>query len=181
MCPNKRLSKQSWSWWFQTPSRPLLRHWNVFAEVWNKNIVFWTVFASPFMASHAFYFIWKYYNDAIMGAMASQNTGVSSVHSNTCSGVDKKKTPKLCVTGLCEGNSPVNAPYKGPVTRKMFPFYDVIAGRLISFYICFSFPMLTALSDADKTEILNRHNVLRNQAKPTGASDMMKMVRPTIH
>ena len=46
MCPNKRLSKQSWSWWFQTPSRPLLRHCNVFAEVWNKYIVFWTVFAS---------------------------------------------------------------------------------------------------------------------------------------
>ena len=23
---NKRLSKQSWSWWFETPSRPLYRH-----------------------------------------------------------------------------------------------------------------------------------------------------------
>ena len=32
-----------------------------------------------------------------------------------------KKTSKLCVTGLCEGNSPVNSPHKGPVTRKMFP------------------------------------------------------------
>ena len=39
-----------------------------------------------------------------------------------------KKTPKLCVTGLCAGNSPgpVNSPHKGPVTRKMFPFDDVI-------------------------------------------------------
>ena len=26
---NKRLSKQSWSWWFETPSRPLWRHCNV--------------------------------------------------------------------------------------------------------------------------------------------------------
>ena len=26
---NKRLSKQSWGWWFETPSRPLLRHRNV--------------------------------------------------------------------------------------------------------------------------------------------------------
>ena len=33
-----------------------------------------------------------------------------------------KKTAKLRVTGLCEGNSPVN----GPVTRKVFPFGDVI-------------------------------------------------------
>ena len=23
---NKRLSKQSWGWWFETPSRPLWRH-----------------------------------------------------------------------------------------------------------------------------------------------------------
>ena len=26
---NKRLSKQSWGWWFETLSRPLWRHWNV--------------------------------------------------------------------------------------------------------------------------------------------------------
>ena len=33
-----------------------------------------------------------------------------------------KKTSKLRVTGFCVGNSP----HKGPVTRKMFPFDDVI-------------------------------------------------------
>ena len=27
--PNKLLSKQSWGWWFETPSRPLWRHCNV--------------------------------------------------------------------------------------------------------------------------------------------------------
>ena len=39
-----------------------------------------------------------------------------------------KKTSKLRVTGLCAGNSPgpVNSPHKGPVTRKMLPFDDVI-------------------------------------------------------
>ena len=39
-----------------------------------------------------------------------------------------KETSKLRVTGLCEGNSPVTNgfPHKGPVTRKMFPFDDVI-------------------------------------------------------
>ena len=26
--PNKRLSKQPWGWWFETPSRPLWRHCN---------------------------------------------------------------------------------------------------------------------------------------------------------
>ena len=28
LCLNKRLSKQSWGWWFETPSRPLWRHHN---------------------------------------------------------------------------------------------------------------------------------------------------------
>ena len=39
-----------------------------------------------------------------------------------------KKTSKLRITGLCVGNSPgqVNSPHKGPVTRKMFPFDDII-------------------------------------------------------
>ena len=38
------------------------------------------------------------------------------------------KKPKLCVTGLCEGipRWPVNSPHKGPVTREMFPFDEVI-------------------------------------------------------
>ena len=43
-----------------------------------------------------------------------------------------KKTSKLRVTGLCAGNSPgpVNSPHKWPVTRKMFPFDDVIMQRI---------------------------------------------------
>ena len=43
-----------------------------------------------------------------------------------------KKTSKLRVTGLCVGNSPgpVNSPHKGPVTRKMFSFDDVITDEM---------------------------------------------------
>ena len=40
-----------------------------------------------------------------------------------------KKTSKLRITGLCVRGihrSPVNSPHKGPVTRRMFPFEDVI-------------------------------------------------------
>ena len=39
-----------------------------------------------------------------------------------------KQISKLRVTGLCVGNSPVTcgSPHKRPVTRKMFPFNDVI-------------------------------------------------------
>ena len=44
-----------------------------------------------------------------------------------------KKTSKLRFTGLCAGNSPgtVNSPHQWPVTRKMFPFDDVIMGPVI--------------------------------------------------
>ena len=47
-----------------------------------------------------------------------------------------KKIPKLRVTGFVRGvyRSPVNSPHKGPVTRKMFPFDDVI----MSFGLCWT-------------------------------------------
>ena len=60
---------------------------------------------------------------------------------NRLFGRRSKKTWKLRVTGLCVGNSPgpVNSPHKGPVTRKMFPFDDVImksGGRkLVGFFV----------------------------------------------
>ena len=34
--PNKRLSKQGWGWWFETPSGPLWRHCN--ARSWNTDV-----------------------------------------------------------------------------------------------------------------------------------------------
>ena len=36
---NKRLSKQSRGWWFETPSRPLWRHSNVYYIPWNIHTV----------------------------------------------------------------------------------------------------------------------------------------------
>ena len=49
-----------------------------------------------------------------------------------------RKTAKLRVTGLSEGihRWPVNSPHKGPVTRTMFPFDDVII-KTGSAYHCF--------------------------------------------
>ena len=34
---NKRLCKQSWGWWFETSSRPLLRHCNDLFTEWDEN------------------------------------------------------------------------------------------------------------------------------------------------
>ena len=56
---------------------------------------------------------------------------------NRLFGRRSKKTSKLRVTGLCVGTSPgpLNSPHKGPVTRKMFPFDDVIMIRALTSWL----------------------------------------------
>ena len=53
---------------------------------------------------------------------------------NPLFGRRSKKTSKLRVTGLCAGNSPGTGEFSAqrPVTRKMFPFDDVIMGSFSS-------------------------------------------------
>ena len=68
-----------------------------------------------------------HYNDVIMGTIASQISSLTIVYSTAYSGADQRKH-QLRVTGLCAGNlpGPVNSPHQWPVTRKIFPFDDVI-------------------------------------------------------
>ena len=91
-----------------------------------------------------------------------------------------KKTSKLRVTGLCEGNSPMTGefPHKGPVTRKMFPFDDVIMWwfTLIPFASWFLLPALSlnyALSCSEN----GRTKTIFSQNKPIFKQKMsLKMV-----
>ena len=58
-----------------------------------------------------------------------------------------KKISKFRVTGLCAGNSPgpVNSPHKWPVTRKMFPFDDIIMmkwSQYLHIVVASSYPSL---------------------------------------
>ena len=72
------------------------------------------------------YLIDLYYNDVIKSAMASQITGVSIVYSAVRSGADQENTKaprQWHLWGEFTGG-----PNKGPVTRKIFPFDDVIMG-----------------------------------------------------
>ena len=52
-----------------------------------------------------------HYNVVIMRAMASQITSLTIVYSTVYSMCRSKKTPKLRVTALCEGNSPVTVEF----------------------------------------------------------------------
>ena len=60
----------------------------------------------------------QHYNDVIMGAIASLITSLTIVYSTVYSDADQRKHQSSA--------SPVNSPHKWPVTRKMFPFDDVI-------------------------------------------------------
>ena len=70
----------------------------------------------------------KHYSDVIMSAMASQIIGVSIAYSTVCSGTDQRKHQSPVSLAFVRGIShwPVNSLHKEPVTRKIFPFDDVI-------------------------------------------------------
>ena len=63
-----------------------------------------------------------------MGAMASQINSLTIVDSTVYSGADQRKHQSSASLAFVRGihRSSVNSPHKCPVTRKMFPFDDVI-------------------------------------------------------
>ena len=78
----------------------------------------------------------NHYNGVIMSAMASQITSFTIVYSTVYSGVDQRKRQSSASLGFVRGIHlwPVNSPHKGPETRKMFPFDNVIM-TLINYQI----------------------------------------------
>ena len=79
-----------------------------------------------------------HYDDVIMGAIASQTTSLTIVYSTVYSDGDQRKYQSSASLAFVRGihRGPVNSPHKWPVTRKMFPFDDVIM-ELIEFSIHF--------------------------------------------
>ena len=63
-----------------------------------------------------------------MSAMASQITSLTIVYSTVNSDTDERKHQSSASLAFVRGihRGPANYPHKGPVTRKMFPFDDVI-------------------------------------------------------
>ena len=69
-----------------------------------------------------------HYCDVIMGEIASQITSLTIVYSIIYSDAVQRKHQSSASLAFVRGihRGPVNSPHKWPVTRKMFPFDDVI-------------------------------------------------------
>ena len=99
-----------------------LLHWQSFHCHWNSKLTHFEI-VTPC-------------GDIALGPLRWRHNGCDSVSNhqpydcllNRLFRRRSKKTSKLRVTGLCAGihRGPVNFPHKWPVTRKMFPFDDVI-------------------------------------------------------
>ena len=63
-----------------------------------------------------------------MSPMVSQITSLAIFYSTVFSGADQRKHQSSASLVFVRGiyRSPVNSPHKGPITRKMLPFNDVI-------------------------------------------------------
>ena len=75
-----------------------------------------------------------HYNDIIMSAMASQMTSLTIVYWAVYSGADQRKHQSFTSLAFVWGNHrwPVNSLQKGPVTRRVFPFDDIIMYYIVN-------------------------------------------------
>ena len=82
-------------------------------------------------------FWWYHYSVVIMSATVSQITDVSRVYPTDCSDADQRKHQSSTSLTFVRGirRWPLNSSHKGPVTRKMIPFDDVIMMHFIVFLI----------------------------------------------
>ena len=90
----------------------------------------------------------KHHGDVIMGTIASQITSLTIVYSTVYSDDDQRKHQSSASLAFVWGihRGPVNSPHKWPVTRKMFPFDDVIMFcshlHACVTFICYYWPLI---------------------------------------
>ena len=122
---------------------PVLRHHMIYCSLntcfillktWFHGSIFF-VMGVPFRRKgavrcryNAVDFLQNHYGDIIMDAIASQITSLTIVYSIVYSDADQRKHQSSASLAFVRGihRGPVNSPHKWPVTRKMFPFDDVI-------------------------------------------------------
>ena len=137
----KKVLKTQFSCWVQHRVRwwsNIFTHWSTYGHSGGK---VWALHVD--VAGISVLWWWKtytHYNDVIMGTMVSQITSLMGVYWTVYPHTDQSSASLAFVRGIHRW--PVNSPQKRPVTRKMFPFDDVIMKYL--HYILGSYVLLQA-------------------------------------
>ena len=111
-----------------------LYHCCIFRDRWvlllfcHFSVSFHNIQTSSISPDIVYKYIKHHYTYIIMSAVASQITCVSVVGTTGCSGADQRTHQSSASLAFVRGihGWPVNSAHKGPITRKMFPFDDVI-------------------------------------------------------
>ena len=91
------------------------------------------------------------YSDVLIGAMVSQITSISIVYSTVYSGVDQRKYQSSASTA---SRWLVNSPHKGPVSRKILPFDDLIIWWAVFIWISVKIQFMNFRVVSDNTSLL---------------------------
>ena len=111
----------------------------------------------------------SHYTDAIMGAIASQITSFTIVYSTVYSDADQRKHQSSASLAFVQGihRGPVNSPHKWLVTRKMFPYDDVIMDQTTRkhtnhiLYIAFcAINHITAWEESGYVDAIHKSNMV---------------------
>ena len=124
-------SDSRWGFWYErTFGKYRFKTWNDFTTY----LIYWT-HCQPIQLLLCSKFL--HYNDVIMGTMAPQITCLTIACSIVYSGGDRRKHQSSASLAFVWGINrwPVNSPHKWPVTRKRFPFNDVIMFAILHAYI----------------------------------------------
>ena len=139
---NKRLSKQSWGWWFETPSRPLCRHRNVQAAYYTSTQGMTISYSTPTTGfswgiGHNLSSIWSDTKE-IKGLqmILAQSMPMYCWYGNVkrVSWWRHQMKTFSALLALCAGNSPVPGAFSAqrPVTRSFDVLFDMRLDKQLS-------------------------------------------------
>ena len=98
-----------------------------------------------------------------MTTVASQITSLTVVYTIGYSGADQRKHQSSASLAIVQGihRRPVNSPHKWPVTRKMFPFHDVIMKTLWTLHSMEIVPCQQTAGSATEDQRISHQTSLR--------------------
>ena len=118
-------------WMFKVDSSSKLQFciFVIFFSIVPFHLVFVVASKIKLITFYCSHFEWpEHYSNVIMSAMASQIISLTIIYWIVYSGADQMKHQSSASLAFERGihRWPVNSPHKGPVTRRMFPFDDVV-------------------------------------------------------